>query len=476
MNRGNHLERSVFMSSSESRSRSRFVRFIALGALLSPAFAAADDTHYQDFTVGGRGVALGGAFTAIADDPSGLYYNPAGIADVKSNDLQVSSSLYGFERGAIGKDLTLPVPGMENRQLQFTDLLIVPSSAGFVHTFGRLNAERLSTEALGVSVLVPSYRSFRVTSSEEVDGYSASYQRRVTDRELWSGIGYARKFGDNLRLGVSVHYILRSVLDTENVTVSEHLDELGDKFQSVVSDISLLNGSVLLALGGKLHLSEALSVGASVRSPSWLVHSLVNLHYSRAASDPTATTAARSSLDSLDAKDAKSNTAYAPSLRVGFAWSRKYRYTIAGDLEAHAPTAYTLIEVDDTYRRRLPFAPNVRRSPVVNFNFGGEFLIIREVSIAGGIFSDFSSASSIKAQPAADQPAHVDLLGFSAALGYFGRHTLSRLGVMYSFGKGHDVVPEKGDVTRLLEKNQSFRRVDYFQSFFYVFISSSFRY
>ena len=47
----------------------------------------ADNTAYGTtsaefllFGAGARGTALGGAFAAIATDPSALYYNPAGIA------------------------------------------------------------------------------------------------------------------------------------------------------------------------------------------------------------------------------------------------------------------------------------------------------------------------------------------------------------------------------------------------------------
>jgi len=72
--------------------------------ILVSATAAADDTHYQDFIVGSRAVGLGGAFCAIGDDPSGLYYNPAGIAEIRHTTLQISASLYGFEQGAVGGD------------------------------------------------------------------------------------------------------------------------------------------------------------------------------------------------------------------------------------------------------------------------------------------------------------------------------------------------------------------------------------
>ncbi len=55
--------------------------------------ARADDTHYQDFVVGDRAVVLGGAFTSIANDASGVYFNPAGLSDISHTSLQLSASL-----------------------------------------------------------------------------------------------------------------------------------------------------------------------------------------------------------------------------------------------------------------------------------------------------------------------------------------------------------------------------------------------
>ena len=70
-------------------------RNLALAALLSgvPAGLAAQNDINQDntaygttaaefllFGAGARGTALGGAYSAIANDASALYYNPAGIA------------------------------------------------------------------------------------------------------------------------------------------------------------------------------------------------------------------------------------------------------------------------------------------------------------------------------------------------------------------------------------------------------------
>ena len=70
------------------------IRFLALILTCAvPAAGLADDVHYQDYIVGDRAVSLGGAFTAIAADPSGMWYNPAGIVDVRNTSLSLSANL-----------------------------------------------------------------------------------------------------------------------------------------------------------------------------------------------------------------------------------------------------------------------------------------------------------------------------------------------------------------------------------------------
>ncbi len=463
--------------------RVRLATAVALAATLAAAPARADDTHYQDILVGGRAVGLGGAFTSIADDPSGPYFNPAGLADARSTNLQVSTSLYGFERGESPKGLVSPVPGVDNLRVQFTDLIIIPASAGFVQTFGPLDGEGRPYQAYGISVVVPSYRSFGQSQDVPSENGVSSYQRRVTDRELWTGIGYGRRVTPDLRLGVSGYYILRSVTDREHVTSSETLPGgMGDKFDSVTDDISFINGNILFVAGARYTPAPHWAVGLSVSSPSIPIHSQLQLAFSRAAADPTSTSGPQATLDNLSFSGT-SQQKFSPVVRLGASYVQEYRFTLSADVSYHAPTSYSLISPSaaeraqfDEYRSRLPFNPEIDRRQVVNFNVGGEFLLVREVSIGGGFFTDFSSAPRIPANPSHDQPADVDLYGMSMAIGYFGEHTLSRLGVMYSFGTGSDVTPNTGDVGRVLQGDQGFNRVPYFQSFFYVFLSSTFRY
>ena len=477
-----------------------------------PASAVADDSHYQDYIVGGRAVGLGGAFCSIADDSSGLYYNPAGIVDSRMSSLQISTSLYGFERGSFDLEaLTLPIPGVENLDVRFTDLIVVPSSAGGVKTFGKKGPDGTPIEAYAFSVLVPSYRSFAITApfssgtAATVDpafiDTQLSYSRRVVDRTLWAGIGYARKLDANLRLGISGHYVLRSVVDIEKVSSSATVDAIAgngaesqELFDTANNDIAYINGSLLLSVGLK-YITGPWSFGTSFQLPSWQIHSLADLRFSRGKSVPdidcsglTQTSDACgeggvlsgggvSQYSSYQPDNVISETKYAPNLRLGVSYVLAQKLTLSGDLSYYFPVEYTLVNFDNENEKELlPFNPRVERNGVLNASLGLEYWMIREVSVSAGLFTDFSSAPNIEGTSLSeDRQPHVDLLGLSLVLGYLSDHTSTRFGLLYSSGSGHDVIPVN-TINKVLNASQNYQRVNYFQSFFYFFVSSTYRY
>ena len=64
--------------------------------------------------VGARAEALGGAFVAVADDPSALYWNPAGITQLKSISLQVTKADWFVETAFSTLDLVIPLPSLSS--------------------------------------------------------------------------------------------------------------------------------------------------------------------------------------------------------------------------------------------------------------------------------------------------------------------------------------------------------------------------
>ncbi len=79
----------------------RVIRFIAILGVLLTSFAAADDSLYAgDYLAAGfgaRGMALGGAYSALATDAAAPAYNPAGLAYAGSyGGLFMHSSRFGI--------------------------------------------------------------------------------------------------------------------------------------------------------------------------------------------------------------------------------------------------------------------------------------------------------------------------------------------------------------------------------------------
>lgn len=89
--------------------RARMVTTMVTAALLSTtlSFAGGVGTTGAQFLkigVGARAVAMGGAFSAVSDDLSALYYNPAGLADQDKKQVAASYSQYfqGINIGFLG--------------------------------------------------------------------------------------------------------------------------------------------------------------------------------------------------------------------------------------------------------------------------------------------------------------------------------------------------------------------------------------
>ena len=71
---------------------------ILAGALAFSAPALADQYHYNEMLVGDRAAGMGGAYVAVADDPTGLYYNPAGIVYSGKSSLSASMNAINISR------------------------------------------------------------------------------------------------------------------------------------------------------------------------------------------------------------------------------------------------------------------------------------------------------------------------------------------------------------------------------------------
>lgn len=125
--------------------------------------------------VGARAEALGGAFVAIADDASALYWNPAGIIKIPNLSLQVSKTDWFVGTKFNALDLVVPVP--------------------------------IISSAIGFHVAMLDYGTNPVRSIFRPEGTGEFYDAS----DLIAGLYWAMGITDRVNVGLGVKYFQQTI-------------------------------------------------------------------------------------------------------------------------------------------------------------------------------------------------------------------------------------------------------------------------
>lgn len=101
--------------------RMRCIIFVAFAgfSMIMPAFAGETGAAFLKMDVGARSAGMGSAFTAVADDASAIYWNPAGTSGIRKPQVflmhserfsgmnhEVASYIHPTRRGAVGAGIS----------------------------------------------------------------------------------------------------------------------------------------------------------------------------------------------------------------------------------------------------------------------------------------------------------------------------------------------------------------------------------
>ena len=293
---------------------------LAVTATLASTNAHAGDTNYHDYPIGGRAVGLGGAFAAIANDSSGIFYNPAGLVDSTRSSLSVSTNLYGIEV-AVGDNVFESVADvLTDVERVFTQLNIIPSSAGFVSQFGDKDSQGRAQHAYGFGAFVPSFRSVSIQTSGQLspgsdDGFA--YRRSLLDMQFHTAASYSMRADDTFRFGVSAVFNYRQVRDFEESAIfgGDGQTELSLPFFSTVqTNLQAFVGSLLLTFGMKANVGDRWFFGAALTTPSVDVYDTASLRVLRTGATALDGSA---SFEIDEPTDVKASNPIAGNLRLG---------------------------------------------------------------------------------------------------------------------------------------------------------------
>ena len=70
--------------------------FILLLFLMTKAFSMLESYNSYQFIIGERSAGMARAYTSISDDPTAIWYNPAGLANIKNHRINISANSYSY--------------------------------------------------------------------------------------------------------------------------------------------------------------------------------------------------------------------------------------------------------------------------------------------------------------------------------------------------------------------------------------------
>ncbi len=403
----------------------------ACGWVAAAPFARAGVNTYADVFPGDRAAAMGGAYTALADDGSGAYYNPAGLVRIPEADISLSASAYSYQSFTFEK-------GFFGRDFHQEGGLFVPTGFGAIRRLGNL--------AFGVSIAVPEAFALRTNRSfHDVDlsGFQFDLDLDFKDdaRTYEFGPTLAWSVSPELSIGATLYYLYGSRSRVSYFEIADATDPAALPTLAFSTSQERVTG-VTGVLGAQWQPDRCWRFGLALRPPT-------DLHHYREEQDSNFTPVeglpgllpAPGTPDILD----KGFTEGVPfSATFGTAWISGEQLTLAADVSVYG------------YEHFPGFETPVTRDPTWNLNLGAEYYVYPSIPLRAGFYTNNSSAPDPKTGQT-NAREHVDTYGFTIGANWIAEHTELGLGLREGFETGRTpsvsvedvapVVPVRGTET-----------------------------
>ncbi|MCB1175099.1 MAG: hypothetical protein KDK39_16110 [Leptospiraceae bacterium] len=462
-----------------------FQAVLALGLFFASATVWADRTHNIQNFYGERAPGLAGAYGAIADDPSGAFYNPAGLAFAYDGYISISASNYKEVKyvyeGVFG-------PGQDYKRSydKFT-----PNFLGAVK---RLDEDWM----FAVSLINPYVESFDQADRILFPQYQPNTNRISIDYSddsslLLGGPSVAWSSGENFALGFSLLYFN----DKQKNTTSVLFQNKDGSYNSNNSTLHRQTMGFQPVLGLQYMPDDRFAIGLSAS------HHIITSEFARERFRNMTVTqrpggglqALLVELEASDSGPAMISTnlgqgIYGPPAvgkipqtwesRIGFAWFASRYLLVSADLiytsgyqEHRVRSFYNAFQ--NIIVLRDSNEPGLFRRPTTNYALGLEYFITDTFAIRLGGYSNLANTPDKKdtlisildntvtrsQSPASgltvtqnlgyyyepnqsDELEHVDLYGYSLGFAFSSGSSSVSLSFSREFGKGWGNIADEG--------------------------------
>lgn len=366
--------------------------------------ASADDYHYNNLLIGNRAAGLGGAYTAIADDPSGLYYNPAGIVYAVGSNISGSMNAYHTTnttyKNALGS----------NTDWERESNALLPSFFGVFQPLG--NAKVGFSYAVTDSIQEDQDQTFTniTQTAQQIDAYTINFNNQATTYNI--GPSLALQYSDTLSFGATLYLHSRSQERILHNLIAFNPVDGGDYLESS-QYLALEETGVRPGIGIMWSPMDKLSLGATL-SKTFIVSSKLEIQTTEKDQGDSAVQLNQTSTD--DKRDTPLQ------LSLGAAYFFNETLLVSSDLMYYSATDDNIVGT---------------RKSIMNFAIGAEYYVDPHIALRGGVFSNYANTPVLRStNVTTTQPEHIDFYGLSCSITRFTRNSALSLGLVHSTGSG----------------------------------------
>ena len=362
-----------------------FVATLLTGGFAASAFAY--QSNQRNILPGGRPAVMGGAYTAVSDDPYGVYYNPAGIVTGQKNKTEVSASGNAFGQGSMvykgaveGEDFE---EGYVSNYPTFIGGMYGSGSFAFAYSVLTLEAREVNQN--------DRYSDLNTTEDTDASLFIRSYQGN--NSVLAYGVTGAFQIG-NLALGTSVFYFNRNQKSMSHQYVEYNGGIILTRNNSFTTE-----NHGLIIIGGAKYVGKQFNLGFAYetrRSASNKTNAFVEQIIIDTVNSNTDPIVSR-----IESETEVFDEMLPVKMSFGVAWRPATTAVIAADVVYYSP--YVTDDLRQDYVSHY------------DYSLGGEFRL-GDVQFRAGAFTNTSSYADITAGDSAMQP-HVNYTGYSYGIG-----------------------------------------------------------
>lgn len=362
-----------------------------------PAFA--DQYHYNNMLIGERASGMGGAYTAISDDATGLYYNPAGIVYSSGKNLSASVNAYysltKTYKGAIG-----------GKDWVRTSTALLPNFFGIIQPVGNMR--------FGFSYAVPD--SMNEDQDLNINNVSALVARYTInfnnmDNTYNYGPSLAMEVSKDLAIGLTLYVHQRNAQMINNQVI---LTSTGT-YEWTNTYFQLDEWGYRPVLGIAWSPVEKISLGLSL-SKTYLLSS-------------------HASQQTTCSSDIAGNCGTFP-IPNSFGDTGKREYPIRAAIGvAYYPSSSLILSGDLTYYSKVDDNIYGKKEAVINVALGAEYYMSKNWALRGGLFTNMSNQPDIQAGVTSIEE-NIDMYGLTGSISHFTRNSSVTLGGSISTGSG----------------------------------------